>query len=175
MNRTRHIVLLALFVTIASILHVVESYLPVPLPVPGVKLGLANVVSLVVIVVYSWREALYVSILRVVLGSLMGGTFLGFTFMMSMGGALVSTMAMFFARRFFLPPFSLVGVSVLGAVVHNITQLLIAAIAINSWNLLWYLPYMLLFAIPTGIITGFVARYFLLKMSKVMYGFTEVY
>lgn len=174
MNKTRRIVLLALFVTIASVLHVVEGFLPIPLPIPGVKLGLANIISLVVIVIYGWREALYVSVLRVMLGSLLGGSFLGFTFMMSMGGALISTMAMFGACRFFLPPFSLVGISVLGAVIHNLAQLSIAAAAVNSLHLLWYLPYMMLFAIPTGLVTGLVACYFLSKTSQIFHTQPEI-
>lgn len=171
MNHTRRIVLLALFVTIASVLHVVEGALPLPLPVPGVKLGLANIVSLIVIITYGWREALYIAVLRVMIGSLLGGAFLGFTFAMSLGGALTSTLIMLLGYRYGVPPFSLIGVSVLGAVAHNVTQLSIAAIAVNSVGLLWYLPYMLLFAVPTGIMTGLVAYYFRAKISRVIGGF----
>lgn len=173
MNKTRRIVLLALFVTIASVLHVVEGGLPLPLPVPGVKIGLANIVCLLVIIIFGWREAFYVAILRVMIGSLLGGTFFGFTFIMSMGGALISTVAMIYACRYFMPSLSIPGVSVIGAAIHNLTQISIAAAAVNSLNLLWYLPYMLLFAIPTGIITGFVAQYFLHKMSKVTHVFEQ--
>ena len=88
---TRRMVLLSLFVAIASILHIVESWLPLPFPIPGVKLGLANVVSILAIAFFGWREAMLVAVLRVMIGSLFGGSVFGPAFAMSMGGALFST------------------------------------------------------------------------------------
>ncbi len=165
-NNTRRMVLLALFVAIASVLHVVEAWIPLPLPVPGIKLGLANIVSLVVIAIYGWQDAFFVAILRVLIGSLFGGAFLGPAFAMSISGALISTAVMAFVFRFWQPPFSIVGVSVIGAVVHNLAQILVAALVVVSSSLLWYLPYLVLFAVPTGLATGFTTAYFLTKVSK---------
>ncbi|HEY3423931.1 MAG TPA: Gx transporter family protein [Negativicutes bacterium] len=166
MVNTKKIVLLALFVAMASVLHVVESWIPLPLPVPGIKLGLANIVSLVVIYLYGWREAIYIAILRVLLGSLFGGTLLGPAFFMSISGAIVSTIAMALVQYYWQPPFSIIGVSVIGSVVHNFAQIMIAALLVTSSSLLWYLPYLIVFAVITGVITGLTTSYFLAKAPR---------
>lgn len=169
MHQTKRIVTLAFFIAVASILHIVESWIPLPIPVPGAKIGLANIVSLIVIVSYGWRSAIYVTTIRVLLGSLFGGAFLGPTFAMSFSGAFCSTMIMawFYGRAY--PKFSLIGISVLGAIVHNLMQLFIAAIIVTSFSLLWYIPYLVLFALPTGIITGFIGSYFLHKLPVTVF------
>jgi heptaprenyl diphosphate synthase len=154
-------VLLALFIAVASVLHVVESWIPLPLPVPGVKLGLANVVSLAAIVLFGWREALYIAVLRVFLGSFFGGTMFGPTFIMSFCGAMASTAGMYYIYRNFTPAFSLAGVSVAGAVLHNMTQILVVSAIVSSSGLLWYIPYLLLFAVPTGLATGITVSFFI--------------
>ncbi|MDR3589328.1 MAG: Gx transporter family protein [Negativicutes bacterium] len=163
---TRRVVILGLFVAIAGVLHAVEGWLPLPVPVPGAKLGLANIVSLLAISMYGWRDALVVAVLRVVLGSLLGGTFLGPAFAMSMSGALISAVGMAFAYRYLRPMFSLVGISIIGAVLHNLAQIAVAATLVASPGLFWYLPYLLLFALPTGVATGLTTIFFLSKLPR---------
>lgn len=166
MTDTRRLIILGLFVAVASVLHAVEAWLPLPVPVPGVKLGLANIVSLVVIELYGWRAALAVSVARVVLGSLLGGAFLGPSFALGLSGAAASTLAMAYAHARWRPALSLVGVSVLGAAVHNLVQISVAALLVASASILWYLPYLVLFALPTGLATGFTAAYFLARLPR---------
>ena len=166
MNKTRRMVLLALFIAMASVLHVVESWMPLPLPVPGIKLGLANIISLIVIATFGWRDALYVVIVRVFLASLFGGIFLGPSFAMSISGALVSTIVMAYAFQHWHSTFSLIGISIIGAVVHNMIQIAVAAFLVSSVGLLWYLPYLILFALPMGWATGMTVLYFLVKAPK---------
>lgn len=163
MGKTKRLVLLALLVAMAAALHIVENQLPLPVPVPGVKLGLANIISLLAIVMFGWREAVYIAIARVLLGSLFGGSFFGPAFMMSMGGALASILVMTYIIHNFQPMFSLAGVSLFGAAVHNIAQVILAATLVHSLGLLWYLPYLLIFAVPTGLFTGLAANYCLAK------------
>lgn len=162
----RRMVILSLFVAIAAILHIVESWFPLPVPIPGVKLGLANVVSILAIALYGWREALLVALLRVMIGSLFGGSILGPAFAMSMGGALISTAVMAIIYQYYRSVFSVVGISIIGAVFHNCMQIMIAALLVVSTGLLWYLPYLILFAILTGAGTGFTAAYILIKMPR---------
>jgi len=162
----RRMVILSLFVAIAAILHIVESWFPLPLPIPGVKLGLANVVSILAIAFYGWREAILVALLRVMIGSLFGGTVLGPSFAMSMGGALISTAVMAYIYQYHRSIFSIVGISIIGAVFHNSAQIMIAALLVVSAGLLWYLPYLILFAVLTGAGTGFTAAYILLKIPR---------
>jgi heptaprenyl diphosphate synthase len=168
MNKTRRMVLLGLFIAIASVLHVVESSMPLPLPVPGIKLGLANIISLIVIATFGWRDAIYVVIVRVFLASLFGGIFLGPAFAMSMSGAIVSTVVMAYAYQYWHSVFSLIGISIIGAVIHNMVQILVAALVVSSVTLLWYLPYLILFALPMGWVTGMTVIYFLAKAPKLM-------
>jgi heptaprenyl diphosphate synthase len=154
---------------VASVLHVVESWLPLLLPVPGIKLGLANIVSLLVIVMFSWREAIYVAIVRVFLASLFGGIWLGPAFAMSISGAIVSTVTMALAYHYWHARFSIIGISIIGAVIHNMVQIIIAALLVSNVALLWYLPYLTLFAIPTGLVTGTTMMYFLAKTPQQTY------
>lgn len=164
MSDTRRLIILGLFVAVAGVLHAVEAWLPLPVPVPGVKLGLANIVSLAVIVLYGWRDALAVAVVRVVLGALLGGAFLGPSFALGMSGAVASTLAMAYACCRWRPALSLVGISVLGAAIHNLAQISVAALIVANDALLWYLPYLTLFALPTGLATGFTAVFFLAKL-----------
>lgn len=169
MHNTRHLVLLALFIALASILHVVESWLPLPLPVPGIKLGLANIISMIVIVMYGWRDAIYVAILRVLLAALFGGILLGPAFAMSLSGAIGSIALMAYVYHHWHPVFSVIGISIIGAVIHNVVQITVAALLVSSVTLLWYLPYLILFALPTGLATGMTTIYFLAKVPKAIY------
>jgi heptaprenyl diphosphate synthase len=166
MSDTRRLIILGLFVAVAGVLHAVEGWLPLPVPVPGVKLGLANIVTLAVIVLYGWRDALTVAVVRVVLGTLLGGAFLGPSFALGLSGAVASTLAMAYACHRWQPALSLVGVSVVGAAVHNIAQISVASLLVVNAALLWYLPYLILFALPTGLATGFTAAYFLAKLPR---------
>ena len=163
---TRRVVILGLFVAIAGVLHAVESWLPLPIPIPGAKLGLANIVSLLVISIYGWRDALLVAILRVLLGSLLSGALLGPAFAMSMCGALISATGMAYAFYHWRPMFSLVGISIIGAALHNLSQITVAAFLVASPGLFWYLPYLLLFALPTGLATGLTTSFFLAKLPR---------
>lgn len=168
MVKTKHMVFLALLVAVAAVLHIVESWLPVPVPVPGVKLGLANIISLLTIIMLGWRDAVYVTVARVLLGSLFGGSLFGPSFVMSLGGGLASIFIMSYVAANYRKLFSLVGVSLFGAITHNIAQVVLAAILVNSWGLLWYLPYLLLFAVPTGLCTGLAANYFFSKFPAIV-------
>ncbi|EAX48116.1 Heptaprenyl diphosphate synthase component I [Thermosinus carboxydivorans Nor1] len=163
---TRRMVLIALLTAVAGVLHAVEGWLPLPVAVPGAKLGLANIVSLVVLELFGWRAALLVGLLRVLLGTLLGGVLLGPAFAMALSGAVVSTAVMAVILPRWRPPFSLAGISVIGAAVHNIVQMLTAAFLVASPGLFWYLPYLLLFAAPTGLVTGLTAQYFLAKLPR---------
>ncbi|MBP2625966.1 MAG: Heptaprenyl diphosphate synthase component [Firmicutes bacterium] len=169
MHNTRRMVLLALFIALASVLHVVESWLPLPLPVPGIKLGLANIISMIVIVMFGWRDAIYVAILRVFLAALFGGIFLGPAFAMSLSGAIGSIAFMAYVYHHWHRAFSVIGISIIGAVVHNVVQITVAALLVSSITLLWYLPYLILFALPTGLATGMTTLYFLAKVPQEIY------
>jgi heptaprenyl diphosphate synthase len=157
MMQTRRLTTLAILIASASVLHFVESLVPIPLPVPGIKFGLANTLTLCAIVLLGLSDALWVAGLRVVLGSLLGGYLFSATFAMSLAGAFASTLAMFIIYRFGKQLLSLVSVSICGAIVHNVAQLLVATFLVQTAGVFAYLPYLLLFAVPTGFLTGLIS------------------
>ncbi len=162
---------MAVLITFAVVIHTVEAALPLPMPVPGVRLGFANIITLLTIVLYGVRSGLLVAVLRTVLGSFFTGTFLGFGFWLSLAGGvascLVMALAVLICQRGYI---SLVSVSVLGAVTHNLGQLTVASAMISNFALLQgYFPLLLLLAIPTGIFTGLAAHYLEGVTRRVVY------
>lgn len=152
---------MAVLITFAVVIHTVEAALPLPMPVPGVRLGLANIITLLAIVLYGFKSGLLVAVARTTLGSFFTGGFLGFGFWLSLSGGvagcLVMALAVLLVKRGTL---SLVSVSVLGAVSHNLAQLFTAGLIISSLTLLrGYYPLLLLLAVPTGVFTGVAAHY----------------
>lgn len=157
MFSTRRLVYLSLFLAMATALHVLEGLFPIPLPFPGVKLGLANIVTLLVLYLYDLRAAMTVAMARVLLGSLLGGTFFAPAFFLGLTGAVISTliMAMLVKRT---SCFSPLGISLCGAVSHNLGQLLMASFLLQNQAIFFYLPILLLGAIPTGLVTGYLLQ-----------------
>ncbi|MGI6620662.1 MAG: Gx transporter family protein [Bacillota bacterium] len=156
-NGARTLTRIAIMVALATALHVVEAMIPIPYVVPGAKLGLANIVALYAVMTMTPGEALAISFLRTLLGSLLSGTFLNVAYYLSTSGALASTAVMCGFKKVFGHGLSVVGISVAGAVTHNVTQLFVASIILRQMGVMFYLPYLLLFAIPTGIFVGILA------------------
>ena len=155
-KNVRRVIYLGLMVGIAISLHIFESIIPLPTPVPGAKLGLANIVALLTILQFGLKEAILVSVIRTFLGSLFNGTLLGPTFYLSLFGGLVSTVVMGLSYKVFNKYFSLIGVSLLGSITHNLTQLSVASIMFSNIGFFYLLPYLLFFALPTGFFVGIV-------------------
>ena len=161
MSGTLKITYLALLLTFAVVIHTVEALFPLPFPLPGAKLGLANVITLLTLRLYGWGSGLVIAGGRSVLSSFFTGKFLGPGFMMSLTAGTISCVAMYLLfkmeRR---GNISIISVSVTGAVLHNVTQLTVAAIILqNSLLLQGYAPFLILIAIPTGVFTGLAAHY----------------
>lgn len=154
---TKKLAVIAILVAQATILHYLEGLLPNPIPIPGVKLGLANIITLLALVLFDFKTALNIVVLRTILGSLLNGTLFGVGFFLSFTGAVSSGCIMALLLRLF-PQFSVIGVSVAGAVTHSIGQLLMASLIISLPGIFYYLPVMLLFSVPTGIITGLLLK-----------------
>jgi len=150
--------LLANFLAIAIVLNIIESAIPI-IPVPGAKLGFANVVTLIVLYVYSFKDSSFLTLSRVILVSLLTGKLLGPVFYMSMSGAILAIFAMGFFRR--LNFFGVLGVSVLGSVFHCIGQIIGGYFVVGSTAIVLYLPIMLFLSIPAGVVTGIIAQRFL--------------
>ncbi|MFO7604144.1 MAG: Gx transporter family protein [Gammaproteobacteria bacterium] len=144
---------LAWLAALATSIHLLESSLPSPLP--GIKPGLANIITLIVLLRFGWRAAIWVSLLRVVAGGLLLGTFLSPTFMLSLAGAVSSLLVLGLTWRLPGQGFSAIGLSVLAALAHISGQFVLAYFWFiphpGLWNLL---PVLLSLALILGIING---------------------
>ncbi len=152
MQKTRRITTCAVLISLALALSYMERFFPLQMviPLPGVKLGLANIVSLVALFLLGGKSALLILALRCILGSIFGG---GITSLMfSLTGGMLSMLTMILARR--IPFLSIYGASILGAAAHNIGQILIAMLLMHSVYIGAYLPYLLSIGILTGLATG---------------------
>lgn len=151
--QNRRIVTMALMVALGVILHRLEAMLP--LPTPWIKLGLANLMTLIALVYLGTREAFIVTLLRVILGSILGGTFLGPTFFLSLTGGLAGTAIMCGIYNRGRGPFSLIGISICGAYTHTfVTAICVYFFLIKQVSFFTLLPFFLSLALITGILTG---------------------
>lgn len=149
-NGTEKIAYLGLLTALAILLGYVESLIPVDFGIPGVKLGLCNVVIVFVLQLFGWREALLVTVLRVLaIGFLFGNMF---SILYSLAGTLLSILVMTVLLRTGF--FDLTGVSAAGGTAHNIGQLLAAVILTNGLPILWYLPVLMAAGTATGSLIG---------------------
>ena len=140
----------ALLVALAMVLSWLESMVPLSLAVPGVKLGLANLVVIFALYRLGPRQAAVISLVRVLLVTLTFGNAFGFAY--SLAGAALSLGVMIPLRR--SGKFSLLGVSIAGGVCHNIGQILVAMAVLGTAELLWYLPALLAAGTAAGVCIG---------------------
>ncbi|MGO1368864.1 MAG: Gx transporter family protein [Senegalia sp. (in: firmicutes)] len=157
MNKTRKIVIISLLVSQALVLHLVERIIPFNFGVPGAKLGLANIITLISLYLFGFKETLTVVILRVILSSLLGGNVSGFLF--SVSGGILSFLIMYILKVIGREKISAIGISIVGAIFHNIGQILMAAIIIENLNIFIYLPLLLLSSVVTGLFVGITVKY----------------
>jgi heptaprenyl diphosphate synthase len=139
-----------------------------PTPIPWLRLGLANLITLITLLLYGLRPALMVTLIRVILASLFSGTFLGPSFILSLGGGLTSTFAMGFALSAAGELFSPVGLSIIGALFHNITQLFLAYFLFiqRIEAILLIAPVILLVGTLTGAVNGVIASILINNLKK---------
>lgn len=146
----------------------------IPLPLPGVKPGLANIVTLVVLARYGWKTAAWVSALRVIAGGLLLGQFLSPGFFMSLTGAVLSLIVLALAHRLPKRLFGPVSWSVFSAIAHIGGQLLLARLWLIPHNGLFYMiPFFAAAALGFGIINGLIAARLLAEADKLDSGETN--
>lgn len=148
---------LSMLISLSVVISIIESYIPIfNNIVPGLRLGLSNIIILFVLYKYSFKDSMYVSIVRVLLVGLLRTGLFSVSFFFSLSGAVLSIICMYLAKKIKL--LSVVGVSVIGSVSHSIGQILIAILILKNDSIIYYLPYLLIFSIPTGIITGLITK-----------------
>ena len=156
LTRARRQVFLALFISIAVTLHVLETLLPTP--VPWLRLGLANIMTLAALYLYDGRAAWTVSLARVGIGALLLGRLFSPGFWLAAAGAIVATSAMIIVYRAAGRRLSPIGVSAIGAAGHALGQILAARLLIIQHAAIWQImPLFLFFTIFSGVLTGWLA------------------
>ena len=161
---TRRTALLSLIVAFALILSYIESLIPPIVPIPGVKLGLANIAIVFVMFTLGAKEAIMVSIVRVALISLLFGTPVSAFY--SLFGAILSLLSMVILSK--LPAFSLIGISVGGGVFHNVGQIFAAAIVLGGGEVFAYLPLLVISGTVAGVAIGVISALTISKFYKHM-------
>lgn len=152
-QKSKTIALFGMMVALAFTFSYLESLIPFNFGIPGVKLGLANLVVVVALYTMKPGEAFVISIIRIFLAALTFGNFMSIAY--SLCGGLLSFGIMLLARKSKL---SVVGVSMLGGIFHNIGQLIVAVFVVETVRLTYYLPVLLVAGLATGFILGITAR-----------------
>ncbi|HYH02744.1 MAG TPA: Gx transporter family protein [Bacillota bacterium] len=169
---TKKMVLLSALTALSIVLNWMENvFFPwTVLPVPGVKLGLANIVFLMVFLLAGFRFALLVSLLRVLVIGLFSGTFATVVFPLSLGGAVLSLVLIKLSRTLWGERLSLIGLSIVGAVGHNLGQFTVLALIPGLFpqiSLVYMvLPALILLALPAGMVTGWISRQILPTLKQ---------
>lgn len=141
------------FTALALIFSFVESLVPIHFGIPGVKLGLANLVVITVLYQTGWRDALLISVVRIILAGFLFGNM--FSIIYSLAGGVLSLLVMILLKKYC--GFSMIGVSVAGGVSHNIGQLLLAMAVVETVSIGYYLPVLLIAGVITGFVIGMIA------------------
>lgn len=153
-NRIQHMILLALFSAISLTIFILELHIPVPVPIPGAKLGLSNVITLILIDRFGKRDALVVLLIRVILGSLLSGQVVSFLYslvggVLAFGAMCIINSLLRHKNHWFT--------SAVGAVFHNTGQIIVAVILLKNENIIYYFFALMFIGIITGCATGLLA------------------
>ncbi len=171
--KVQKIALLGVLLAATIVIAILESFIP-SFTIPGIKLGFANIVILVTLYELGIWEAVFINVVRVFVVALVRGTFLSMGFFMSLTGAFMS-LGIMILLVLLIKKFSIIGVSVLGALFHVVGQILIAMAYMGSGYVVFYLPIIALSAVITGIIVGLVAgaiiRTGIIKKQREKYNF----
>ena len=144
------VALYGMFVSVSLVLSYIEAIIPINLPVPAMKLGLANIVIIWVLYSMGIKAAAIVSLVRVILAGFMFGNMYSIIF--SMAGALLSLITMYFLKK--IKAFSIIGVSIAGGVMHNAGQIIVSMIVLENVRMAYYFPALMISGVVAGIAIG---------------------
>lgn len=158
-NKVAHI---GLYIALALICSYLESLIPFHIGIPGIKLGLANLIAVIVLYKMGPRYAAFVSVIRVVLAGFLFGNL--FAILYSMAGCTLSLLVMTLLKR--TDRFGIYGISMAGAVGHNIGQILVAAFVVETFSVTYYIPVLLIAGVITGMIIGILSNEMLMRLNR---------
>lgn len=156
-----------ILIAMALVLSLAERWFPLGLaiPLPGIKLGLANVVTMFALFFFGWQSAVIVTVIRCLLASIFYGGII--SLVLSLSGGLLALLVMAGLKAGNERWISLIGISIGGAAAHNIGQVSMAALLLNSQAVFYYLAILLVAAVVTGLFTGTLAQYLFTKLQRI--------
>ena len=152
-RRTRLLAVSAMFAALALIFSYIEVLIPLPVPIPGIKLGIANLVVLIAIYRLGFKHAFVINMVRILIAGLLFSGVFGMIY--SLAGGILSIVVMYLLYRTGL--FSMIGVSMAGGVCHNLGQLLTACVLLSNTAIMSYFPVLLFSGLISGIAIGLLA------------------
>jgi len=151
------------FTALALIFSYIESLIPINFGIPGAKLGLANLMIVIALYKMGTKEAYMLSLVRIVLSGFLFGNLFGILY--SLSGGILSLSVMTLLKK--TDQFSIIGISMAGAVFHNLGQLIIAGIVVESANVIYYMPALLIVGLATGFIIGIISSETVKRLRKI--------
>lgn len=164
--KTKKVATLGLCIALAMIMSYIEVLVPLSFAVPGIKMGLANIVIIFVLYKLGTKEAILVSLIRVILVSLLFSNAMAMAY--SIAGAVLSLGVMWLLKK--TDKFSVVGVSIAGGVMHNVGQIIMAIILLGTEQIALYLPVLIITGTVTGVVIGIVASIVINRFKNVRIG-----
>lgn len=160
----KKIAILGLFLSLALICSYIETLIPFYFGVPGMKLGLTNLVVVLLLYYYGTKEAFFVSMLRILLVGFLFGN--AFSILYSLAGGLLSLLVMSFLKRFHV--FSMIAISVCGGIFHNLGQIIVAVFVVENLYLFGYFPFLFIGGALTGLLIGILSREVYLRTKSLI-------
>ncbi|KUO64072.1 MAG: heptaprenyl diphosphate synthase [Gracilibacter sp. BRH_c7a] len=164
MDKNKRYAIIIILVTNAILISLLESIIPIPVPVPGVKLGLANIVTLIAIIFLPLKDVLLIVVIRSFVVALLTRGIMMLAF--SLSGGIISALVMALLYKKFSGSFSIKGISIVGAIFHNTIQITVASFLLGEIVILYYLPILLVSAVITGFITGSIGEIAINEIKK---------
>ena len=155
----------AMFLTLALVVSYIEVLIPIPIGIPGVKLGLANGIIMVLLFFTTWKRSLEISVIRVILAGFLFGN--PMTIAYSLAGGILSLIIMGILKK--MDGFSPVGISVAGGVAHNLGQLSVAVILMENTKIYYYAPVLLVTGTIAGVIIGILSGLLVKKIPPQLF------
>ena len=163
MTPAKKVAMVAVMVALAMIFSYVEALIPINFGIPGIKLGLANLVVVVALYALNWPLAALISFVRILLSGLLFGNLASVLY--SLAGGILSFAVMCLLKK--IKGFSVIGVSIAGGVCHNIGQILMAWFMLGSFKIIYYLPVLAVSGAVTGLVIGILAKKCLALLKKI--------
>lgn len=156
----KKVAFLGVFLALALIFSYIETWIPNVFGVPGIKLGLANIVIIILLFRFGTKEAYGISVARVILAGFLFGNLASILY--GLAGAMLSLTVMLLLKK--TGKFKVITVSAVGGICHNVGQLIVAILVLENYRISYYLPVLLISGLVTGILIGIVAQEVILRL-----------